>query len=217
MYGSREAINESLLLSTFQTYNRMKINSFNHIKTITSLLILFFVVILSCEKSEKEEEIFQFIELNGEQFQFNNLSYFILMHDAASVKLREKELSLAVERGEIISFNPMYQNAFLVFGKKRITNPADYISNIYYNNKNEMMIILPDIIIFLKENQHIENVVTDYTNKLTLKEHDRSRKYIFNCHVNSSEEIIDIVNKISSKNSVDWCEPNILSNFHTQD
>lgn len=195
----------------------MKINNFNHIRTIAPLLILFFVVMLSCEKSEKEEDIFQFTELNGEQLKFNNLSYFILMHDAASVKLREKELSLAVQSGEIISFNPIYQNAFLVFGKKRITNPADYFSHIYYNHNNETMIVLPKIIIFLKENQQIENVVNDYTNKLTLKEQDGNRKYIFNCNVNSSEEIIDIVNEISAKSSVDWCEPDILSSFHTQE
>lgn len=178
------------------------------------LLLSFLTLILGCEKNEQLESDFEFTELNGLQLKFEKSSYFILTANEISNKEKEIELLKAKGRKEIISFYPMHELSFFVHGK-RIVNDSDYISEIYYTKDTSFIIILPRLIVFLKDNQNIENIISDFKSILTLEEQSKNQKYIFKCDVASSYEMITMVNAISKKSGVEWCEPDQLSSYQT--
>ena len=184
-------------------------------KTNVFLLIFFLIAVLSCEKNESKEIVFQFTELNGTQLKFDRSSYFILTVDEVAYMAKEKELSQAKEKGEIKSFSPMTRLSFYVYGNKRIINSSDYFSEIYYVEETSFIIILPQLTVFLKENQQIDDIIADYKNVLTLVEQSNNQKHVFKCNIATSEEMITMVNALSKKNGVEWCEPNKLSSFRT--
>lgn len=178
------------------------------------LLLLFLTLILGCDKNGQLEPDFEYTELSGVDLKFDKSSYFILTTDEISNKAKETELLNAKNRKEIISFYPMYEFAFFVNGK-RIVNDSDYISEIYYTKDTSFIIILPRLIVSLKDNQNIENIISDFKAILTLEEQSKNQKYIFKCDVNSSNEMIVMVNAISKKSGVEWCEPDQLSSYQT--
>lgn len=181
------------------------------------ILFILILILSSCEKNETQEFDFEYTELNDIKLKFSKSSYFILTADEISGRAKELELSRSKEKGEIISYSSRNNLSFYVYGNKRIVNKSDYLSEIYYTEEGSSIIILPRLIVFLKNSHQIDNIITDYKDLLTSEEQINNQKYIFKCNVSKSEEMIQIVNTTSNKNGVDWCEPDMLMDLKTFD
>ena len=111
-------------------------------------------------------------------------------------QLAEKQDSVLKEqlqKGEIEFFQNMPNNRFLVVGPKPQPENYDYFSNVYRNNKNGMVIILPRIAVMFKHGANLQPVLNKYEGKL-VKDSGDKQKYILKCNVGQSEEVLKLVN-----------------------
>ena len=130
-------------------------------------------------------------------------------------QLAEKQNSILKEqlqKGEIDFFQKMPDNRFLIVGPKPQPENYDYFSNVYRNDKNGIIIILPRIVVMFKQGVNLQPVLNKYGGKL-VKDRGDKQKYILKCNVAQSEEVLKLVNELDSRDDVIWCEPEFLSDY----
>ena len=89
-----------------------------------------------------------------------------------------------------------------------------YISPFYSNpRRNGSVIILPEILVFSHNKDIIAKIIKEYGDRLSLISIVADEKYKFSCNTNSSQEVLRMVAEIDKKEGVEWCEPNMLSDF----
>jgi serine protease len=153
----------------------------------------------------------------GYRFQGNEVKlrvdssmYFVQTTNEQSSIKQNASLKQRVKEGEIKSFYSFSNNRFLIYGDKAQNKSEDYYSPIYKNEQNEIIIILPRVVVMLKEGNDIGAILKKYSEKLSI-ESGNQYKYILECNLLKSEEVLKIVNELSNRTDVDWCEPELLS------
>lgn len=176
-------------------------------KKYNIFLLLFVSMTLHSQSGYKYKS--KFIELK-----VNDSGYFVQTekHNAST---RNAEMRGSQQMGLIESYQQISENQFLVVSENQNINIQDYYSHIYYRTVPEnYVIILPSIILQLKFNHSLENILKEYSETLSVSE-GNGQKYILICHLKNSEEILKIVDEINNRNDVEWCEPNKLSSFRS--
>ncbi len=80
--------------------------------------------------------------------------------------------------------------------------------------KNAIMIVLPHIVVQLKEGHSIEEVINLYKNNLTVLKNRGFNTYILQSNSKSSKEVLDISNALYEKSgNVIWSEPEFYTNY----
>jgi hypothetical protein len=92
-----------------------------------------------------------------------------------------------------------------------------YIAPLLKNN-NATMVVLPSIVVELKEGHSIEEVLNLYRNNLTLIKNKGFNTYELQGNGKSFREILDISNALYEKSGiVVWSEPEFYSNYKPDD
>lgn len=144
------------------------------------------------------------------QLTLDSTMYYIQTTNEQSSTKRSAILKQQVQDGEIKSFHNLSNNRFLIVANKMQNKLEDYISHIYRNEQKEIVMVLPRIVIMLKEGADIKVILKEYLGKIDIESGNR-HKFILKCNVNKSEDVLKITNELSNRVDVDWCEPELLS------
>ena len=117
-------------------------------------------------------------------------------------------------------------NQILKQQKKAITNLADYYclidstlipkvnvlfeSNIYKSEHDYTIVLLPEIVISLTDENYLSKILKQYSKILFLKKKNKER-YILSCNYKTSEDVLKLANELANKDGVRWCKPGMLS------
>lgn len=123
-------------------------------------------------------------------------------------------LEMQKKKGTVKSYQEIGNNSFIIMGENLQLDTENYFSNIYRNSQNEIVIILPRIVMMLKEGGRIENVLSKYKDKLKIETGSKT-KYILQTNLKKSDDILLLIEELSKREDVLWCEPEFLSNFKT--
>ena len=100
-------------------------------------------------------------------------------------------------------------------------NEGDYVSYIYNNNLGGKLIVLPRILVALKNDSSLEDLISNTKNYETILKIESSRKtdniYSISCSSKSSSEILKLVAAIQKMKCIKWCEPDMLCDWRTFD
>ncbi len=144
------------------------------------------------------------------QLTLDSTMYYIQTTNEQSSTKRSAILKQQVQDGEIKSFHKLSNNRFLIVANKMQNELEDYISHIYRNEQKEIVMVLPRIVIMLKEGADIKVILKEYSGKIDIESGNR-RKFILKCKISKSEDILKITNDLTNRLDVDWCEPELLS------
>ncbi len=116
---------------------------------------------------------------------------------------------------KVSSLSPkiLSNNRFLIAKSKIKNEDLGYTSQQYITDNGEKAYVLPNIIASLKADFDVAEILNSHS-VLTLSEQiDNIVK--FDCKASNSEEIWDLVSSISKMEGINWCEPDMLSEFRT--
>lgn len=97
--------------------------------------------------------------------------------------------------------------------EKRSTYENDYVSDIYLSSSNDTVILLPKLTVKFRPTTDVDLVVNEMSNKLKKLEQYKDNVAILECAANTSEEVMNITNRLAHNPAVLWCEPSWLSNI----
>lgn len=121
----------------------------------------------------------------------------------------DKFIELKINSG--LSPYKMSPTSVSTFSNKAI-QANGYISQIYQTETVDKIIVLPKIIVEIKEGGNIEDIVSEYRNKLSLASNYENTYYL-DCNVKTSEEVLALVASLTKHDKVKWCEPDMYSNI----
>ena len=88
-----------------------------------------------------------------------------------------------------------------------------YLSESYLTSNNHRCYVLPKIILSLKEDYQIEDILSKFN---VLSVDSKSYNIVsFKCNCSNSKEVLSIVEKIDALGICSWCEPDMLSDYTT--
>jgi subtilisin family serine protease len=169
-----------------------------------STLIFIFIISTSLFSQSSYQYQGQKIQLRVDS------SAFVIQTKNQSVEKQNSALEMQLQNGEINSFQKMPNDRFLVVGNKLLPGDYDYSSNLYRNDKNGIVIILPRIAVMFKQGGALQSVLDKYEGKL-VKESGDGQKFILKCVVTQSDEVFKLVNELDRRDDIEWCEPEFLS------
>lgn len=135
--------------------------------------------------------------------------YFIQTDSRTSKELIDTELNKGLRSKKIDSYDKISNNQFLITSRSRDIDTIGYFSNVYLNEQKSKIIILPRIVVMLKQGEGIEDILKTYAEELSAETGGKQR-WILKCHLNKSEDVLKITNEIYNRKEVDWCEPELF-------
>lgn len=84
---------------------------------------------------------------------------FVIQSNNQLVEKQNSAFEEKLQKGEIEFFQKMPNNRFLVRGAKLQLGNYDYFSNVYRNIENGMVIILPRIVVMLKQGGTLQSIL----------------------------------------------------------
>lgn len=112
---------------------------------------------------------------------------------------------------------PVSDNSFFVSSKSQMTE-NDYISEQFLDSRGNSCYILPRIIMALKTNVNIDDLIKGYTGILTPDSIQRLNGMItFTCSLSSAKDVLRIASEIDTYSEVEWCNPDMISNLESHE
>jgi subtilisin family serine protease len=109
------------------------------------------------------------------------------------------------------------ENSFFVSSKSNMLE-NDYISELFYDSKGNPIFVAPRIILALKDNAHIEDVIKGYTEILTLDSNQMLKGMLtLTCNLSSAQDVLKVVAELDTYDEVKWCEPDMISKCRPHD
>lgn len=87
-----------------------------------------------------------------------------------------------------------------------------YVSQVYQSVNVDRIIVLPKIIVGIKEGGNIDDVISEYGNELSVASNYENTYYL-DCNVKTSKEVLALVASLTKCDKVKWCEPDMYSNI----
>ncbi|MDP3916075.1 MAG: S8 family serine peptidase, partial [Bacteroidota bacterium] len=173
-------------------------------KVFTTILIVFISTLLFAQS---------FYRYQGTRIDLSlDSNLYVVQPNSQLVEKQNSAFEEKLQKGEIGFFKKIPNNRFLVGGAKLQPENYDYISNVYRDDGNGMVIILPRIAVMFKQEVNLQQVLDKYDGKL-IKDGGGNRKYILKCDVSHSEEVLKLVSELDTRDDVIWCEPEFLSDY----
>ena len=146
----------------------------------------------------------EFIELKPDY----NESVFIISNDKQSeiAKLYKKSSSNILK----IAANQYLANRNTVSLDSNL-----YISEIYVNKYLSHSVVLPKIALKLVDEFALKEILKKYPELSFNKKLSKSPVFCLNCSTNHSKKVLDLVSIIGRMQEVVWCEPILISDYHT--
>lgn len=95
--------------------------------------------------------------------------------------------------------------------EQELAGIEDYVSPVYTTVNNENVVILPRIMLAVKDKSVLSSILTKFQEKLSIEVSDERRNYL-KCHVRSADEVLALIAQIEKTEGVLWCEPDKYSN-----
>lgn len=109
------------------------------------------------------------------------------------------------------------ENSFFVSSKSNLLE-NDYISELFYDSKGNPIFVSPRIILALKGNANIKDVIKGYTGILTLDSNQRLKGMLtLTCNKSSAQDVLKVVAELDTYDEVEWCEPDMISKCRPHD
>ena len=139
--------------------------------------------------------------------------YFIQTKDVVSERTMEDTLSVRQQQKIVKSFDKISTNRFLVVSaEEAVANTLGYVSDVYRNPDQCKIVVLPRIVLSMKEGRMIDPILEKFYGKVSVEQKDGSR-YILRCHLNHSKDVLDVIAMLNTLNEIEWCEPEMLSDY----
>lgn len=138
---------------------------------------------------------------------------FVIQTDE-QISIEEQELVLKkqLQKGKINFSHKISNNRFLIGCDSLRSESYAYYSNVYRSDGDGIVVILPRIVVMLKPGVRLHQFLDEYDGKL-IKDSGGNQRYILKCKASHSEEVLQLANELDSRNDVDWCEPEFLSEY----
>lgn len=109
------------------------------------------------------------------------------------------------------------ENSFFVSSKSNLL-VNDYISVLFYDSKRNPIFVAPRIILALKDNANIKDVIKGYTGILTLDSDQRLKGMLtLTCNLPSAQDVLKVVAELDAYDEVEWCEPDMICKWKPYD
>lgn len=109
------------------------------------------------------------------------------------------------------------ENAFFVSSKSNLQE-NDYLSELFYDSKHNPYYVLPRIILALKDNANIGDILKRYTGILILDSPQRLKGMMtLSCNLSSAQDVLKVVAELNTCDEVKWCEPDMICKWETYD
>lgn len=109
------------------------------------------------------------------------------------------------------------ENSFFVSSKSNLLE-NDYISELFYDSKGDPIFVAPRVILALKDNTHIKDVIKGYTGILTLDSNQKLKGMLtLTCNLSSAQDVLKVVAELDTYDEVEWCEPDMISKCRPHD
>ena len=119
---------------------------------------------------------------------------------------------------------------FLVTRDRNFITADDFTSDRYFagyyydyntQSSHDYVVVCPMIGVCVYNTETKDKILKDYKGKLTLANHEQGEKtvddcyiYYFDCHLGTSEQVMNLSNKIYLRNDVKWAQPDMYAPFH---
>lgn len=138
-------------------------------KVFTTILIVFISTLLFAQS---------FYRYQGTRIDLSlDSNLYVVQPNSQLVEKQNSAFEEKLQKGEIGFFKKIPNNRFLVGGAKLQPENYDYISNVYRDDGNGMVIILPRIAVMFKQEVNLQQVLDKYDGKL-IQDGGGKRKYI---------------------------------------
>ncbi len=154
------------------------------------------------------------IELSSDSTTF----YFKTIEASTSAKAK---ISSTINLNETLLYQ-ITDSEFVIKSTKRANKEflhaqaknLKYNAPMFKNSTGSVLSILPRIVVQVKNNYSIKDVLSLYSKTLKLFKAKGFNTYVLDCNVNSSNELLQISNSLNEKSGmVNWSEPEFYSNF----
>lgn len=132
---------------------------------------------------------------------------FILARDSGSQNNMNK---LASIHGSDV-MKKMNEDRYIVRSDIHIPEGNFYESEIYLSEKGEKVIILPRIVVTLKDGYDISVVLNALNGKATI-ERNTNLRFVLSCNMNTSDEVLESILLLSDIEGIKYYEPEMYQN-----
>lgn len=106
------------------------------------------------------------------------------------------------------------QDGFVADVNAEKAQALGYVSKQYRSSTGGKVIVLPRILVSLVDSSLITSFLAENKQRLTLDK-KIGNMYRFACHVKNSTEVLALVANLTKRIDVKWCEPDMLSDYKT--
>lgn len=96
--------------------------------------------------------------------------------------------------------------------KNKAIRSNTYVSQVYQSENVDRIIVLPKIIVEIKDGENIDDAISEYGNELSVASYYENTYYL-DCNVKTSKEVLALVASLTKCDKVKWCEPDMYSNI----
>lgn len=108
-------------------------------------------------------------------------------------------------------------NSFFVSSKPNFGG-NNYISEMFQDSKGNPYYVLPRIILSLKDNANISNIIKRFTGILQLDSIQRLKGMTtLTCNLSTAKDVLRVVGELDGFEEVEWCEPDMICKWETHD
>lgn len=114
-------------------------------------------------------------------------------------------------------FEKISENRFFISKQSIAKYPSfkGYVSKIYKDKHNSIVVVLQDIIISLREGINIDDIIETHKDLLKLKKTIDEDTYLLSSELDSSDDVLRLSAKLNELSGVNWCEPDMISDIKT--
>ena len=144
--------------------------------------------------------------------------YYVLINNVKSKEFLDLISNLEFHQND--SNREVYMisdNSFFVSSKPNFGG-NNYISEMFQDSKGNPYYVLPRIILSLKDNANISNIIKRFTGILQIDSIQRLKGMItLTCYLSSAKDVLRVVGELDSFEEVEWCEPDMICKWETHD
>lgn len=143
-------------------------------------------------------------------------SEFYYVQTKTNRDFEELKNLLSLEKGKSTDIIQMRANRALVKSERKLIQDNVYTSDIYISSLEDTLIVLPRIVVSLKDGFGIEPITKALGDNLS-QESKKRNTYIFNYNVSNSEDVLKAVSYIDKFEGIDFCVPEMYGNCRSSD
>lgn len=135
----------------------------------------------------------------------------------------KKAIDYILEKDQDVMTKESYietENEYIITSNQYFVSPCFYVSS-YYKSSNiptldrYSVVVLPQIILTMKEGKSVESIMKDYADVLTLNSAiEELRIYTFDCNLNTSRALLELNAEIYQREDVEYSDFNTIGEYY---